>query len=120
MTTLTIHPALRDVESFGPAGYAARFADLRILVSVDNQHGDLRTWLHASVSRRDRKTPTWEDLAKLKHYVIGDDKYAYFVLPPVEKYVDLAPVLHLYHCLDVPDGRVLPEFSGVIHGVRTI
>lgn len=117
---LPIHQALRDVERWGEDGYTARFAHLRFLVTVSPQD-DGKAWLHASVSRRDKQTPTWEDLGKLKHYVLGDDRYAYFVLPPIDKYVNLGPVLHLFHCLDAGDrGMVLPEFSGVIEGVRTI
>lgn len=116
--TLTIHPALREVQKGGD-GYAGRFHGLYFIASATIED-DGRWWLHASVSRRDRQTPTWDDLAKLKHYTIGDDKYAYFVLPPQDRYVNIGPVLHLFHCLDGEAGQVLPEFSGIRHGVRTL
>jgi hypothetical protein len=121
---LVIHSALRDVSRFGPAGYSGRFKDLLFLVTADNQHGDGRWWIHASVSRRDKTLPTWADLQALKHYCIGDDKTAYQVLPAEQNYVHAPPsggkteVLHLWHCMD---GDPLPEFSGVLpDGRRTI
>ena len=102
-----------------------RYSDLRFIVSVARED-DGKRWLHASVSRRGRTLPTYEDLAMLKHFCIGDDKAAYQVFPPESNYVHAPPVrggrktqvLHLWHCLD---GDPLPEFSAVIPGVgRTI
>ena len=112
------HPALRDVE-VGLDGYTGRYADCRFIVSVARED-DGKRWLHASVSKRGRGMPTYEDLAMLKHFCIGDDKTAYQVFPSLDKYVHAPPtggrtqVLHLWHCLD---GDPLPEFSKVIPGI---
>lgn len=119
---LKVHPALRQVVTGGD-GYMGRFHDLAFIVSVAEE-ADGKLWLHASVSRRDRKMPTWDDLQTLKHYTIGDDKVAYQVFPSAENYVHKPPignrpieVLHLWHCLtDTP----LPEFSGITAYGRSI
>lgn len=102
-----LHPALRNVERRND-GYAARFHDLFFIVSAARED-DGKVWLHASVSRRDRKLPTWDDLKVLKHYCIGHERKAIQVLPPTTRYVNLANVLHLFCCLSGNDG--LPEFS---------
>lgn len=105
---LPIHPALVRVER-NADGYFAHFHNLFFIVSTAREN-DGKVWLHASVSRRDRKLPTWDDLMGLKHYCIGDDQKAILVLPPRSSYVNLAQVLHLFSCLG-PDGDGLPEFS---------
>lgn len=107
---LTIHPALREVLC-NPDGYFGRFHDLAFMVSVAPEQ-DGKLWLHASVSRRDDKMPTYEDLLALKHYCIGDDKCAYQVFPPEDEYFHghagtRKQVLHLWYCAD---GRVTPDF----------
>lgn len=118
---LPIHPALRDVQ-VGGDGYCARFAHLRFIVSAAIER-DGKWWLHASVSRRDRTLPTYEDVQKLKHYCIGDDKTAYQVFPPEAQYVHAPPTggrieaLHLWHCLS---GDVTPDFRGMSVYGRTI
>ncbi len=120
--SLAIHPALRDVEQGGD-GYMGRFHDLLFIVSASVE-ADGKWWLHASVSRRDKTLPRYDDLLALKHYCIGDDKAAYQVFPAEENYVhsppgsnSKLPVLHLWHCLD---GDPLPEFSGVTAYGRSI
>ena len=118
---LQIHPALRDVVT-SMDGYAARFHDLRFIVSASVET-DGRWWLHASVSRRDKTLPTYANLQSLKHYCIGNDKTAYQVFPSENNYVHTPPtggkteVLHLWHCLD---GDPLPEFSGITAYGRSI
>jgi len=54
--------------------------------------------------------PTWDELARIKAWVIGDH-YAYQVLPPAAFYVNQREtVLHLFAPVD---GRPrLPEFFG--------
>ena len=51
---------------------------------------------------------------------LGEDVKAMQVFPPKDRYVNLNPyVLHLFVCLS-EEGDGLPEFSGVIDGVRTL
>lgn len=122
MPDLDIHPALRSVVK-SLDGYAGRFHDLLFIVSAACE-ADGKWWLHASVSRRDSKMPTHEDLSDLKRLCIGDGKYAYQVFPPESLYVHKPPtpggkkeVLHLWHCLD---GDPLPEFSAITAYGRSI
>ena len=116
-----IHSALRDVVRGGD-GYSARFDHLRFIVS-ESREGDGKMWLHASVSRRDKQMPTYEDLMALKRYCIGEHRTAYQVFPSKDKHVDWAgkrgiQVLHLWSCLD---GDVTPDFRGILpNGEATI
>lgn len=108
---LVLHPGLRDVEQGGD-GYSASFHDLRFVVSVSREQ-DGNEWLHASVSRRDRKLPTYDDMATLKRICMGEHRTALQVFPPKEKHVNFAgehgvEVLHLWSCLDAD---VTPDFS---------
>jgi hypothetical protein len=83
---------------------------LRVIRSEALQ-SDWKHWLHVSVSRRDRHLPTWEQLGDVKDVFIGTSAEAYSVLPPADRYVNLNQgVLHLWACVDEPDG-VLPEFT---------
>ena len=62
-------------------GYGARFKDLTFLVS-EARENDGRWWLHASVSRRDRRMPSYDDLKTLKELTIGPKRTAIQVFPP--------------------------------------
>lgn len=105
-----IHPALRDVK-YTPQGYSARFNNLLFLVT-ERMEADGKNWRHASVSRRDHKLPSYEDLMELKRLCIGEHRTALQVFPSGEKHVNWAgkkgiEVLHLWSCLD---GDVVPDF----------
>lgn len=90
---------------------------MRIIWSVE-QHGG-SNWIHMSCSRLDR-IPDWNDLHQMRDLIVGDAVEAYAVCPPASRYVNIHPnVLHLYSSTIHPDG-VLPDFSAVINGVRTI
>ena len=106
-----IHPALKVIEERSDA-YAAQFSDLTFLVSYWIEDNG-RKWLHASVSRRDDKLPTYDNLMKLKHFCIGDHRTALQVFPPQDKHINWAgkrgiEVLHLWSSLD---GDVTPDFT---------
>lgn len=79
---------------------------------------DGRTWLHVSVSKPNGKIPTYEDLRVMRDLFVGD-RECYMVFPTKERYVNFANVLHLWACLDSPQG-VLPHFEGVVNGVVTV
>ena len=106
-----------DENEFGYRG----ILEHRLLVMVSKQReGDGKMWLHASVSRLDKKMPKYQDLKRLKEACIGDHQTAYQVFPPAEKHVDYAgpafgtEVLHLWCCLD---GPVTPDFLREKNGV---
>jgi len=113
-TLLPVHPALRVVDQ-APDGYAAVYRHLRFIVSAKVE-GDGKLWLHASVSRRDKTMPSYDDLRTTKRLCIGDDRTALQVFPPADKHIDIAgprgiEVLHLWSCLS---GDVTPDFSAGI------
>lgn len=91
---------------------------LLVLVSAERE-SDGRLWLHVSVSKRNpsgttRELPDWDDMRKVKDLFVGRARYAYMVLPPSEKHVNLGEVHHLWCCLD---GPALPDFT---HGTGSI
>jgi hypothetical protein len=90
---------------------------LRVIIDCEEK-SDGHEWLHVSVSRKSW-TPTHEDMQTVKTDFIGAWRYAYAVWPPVDKYVNIHPhCLHLWARLD---GKpVLPEFSAILEGVRSI
>ncbi len=107
-----IDPRLRDVER-GSDGYRARYRHLLIVVS-ESLELDGRWWIHASVSRRDRAMPTYDDLMLLKAMTIGSDRIAIQVFLPSERHIDIAgkrprpvQVLHLWS----PENDFLPDFA---------
>ncbi|HEV8639413.1 MAG TPA: hypothetical protein VG370_34830 [Chloroflexota bacterium] len=102
----------------GAAYETPRAEGLRAVLSGATE-SDGRRWLHLSLSHRQR-LPTWDELRRTKEAFLGD-RYALTVLPPPDRYVNLAP--HVLHCFALADPRaqwVLPEFSGVVAGVRTL
>lgn len=78
---------------------------------------DGKSWLHVSVAKpNQRKMPTWDDIQTLKRDFVGEHREAYMVFPTKDRYVNFFDVLHLFCCLDAPDG-VLPHMEGVIEGL---
>jgi hypothetical protein len=103
------------------AAYRHRRRPFTLIYSVAIE-SDGHVWIHLSMAHRDR-TPTWVELMEAKDWLVGTDRYAYQVAPPRSVYVNINPnVLHLFACLDMdtPDGRILPEFSQIHAGHRTI
>lgn len=76
---------------------------------------DGRMWLHVSVAKpTKKKLPTYEDLQTARKLFISEDRECYQIFPTKEHYVNINPVLHLWCCLDTPEG-VLPRFDGIAH-----
>lgn len=91
-----------------------------MIESVAPHGDDGRNWLHVSVSRPNGKMPSYEDLALIRKLFIGEDRECYMIFPTKERYVNInANVLHLYCCLDQPDG-VLPHMEGEVAGILSI
>lgn len=96
-----------------PGFYAYRQAKtgMNVIVSVMREEDEQR-WLHVSLAYKTR-LPSWDDIKMVKSIFIGDNRFAYQVFPPVDQYVNLHPfVLHLWSCVDVEAGAVLPDFRG--------
>lgn len=53
-------------------------------------------WEHVSVSRDDCKTPTWEQMCKVKETFWHDDEVVLQFHPKNGEYVDLFEALHLW------------------------
>ena len=75
---------------------------------------DGKLWLHVSVAKPNpKKFPTWEDLQTARKLFVGEHRECYLIFPTKDRYVSFFDVLHLYCCLDAPDG-VLPRMEGEI------
>jgi hypothetical protein len=91
---------------------------LRVIEDIEVK-ADGRKWLHVSCSTPNKKMPTYDDLQHVRKAFIGEHRECYQVFPTKDRYVDIHNVLHLWSCLDAPEG-VLPHFEGVIAGKRSI
>lgn len=84
---------------------------IKVIESVSIE-SDGRKWLHVSVSKPSRKMPTYEDIQEARKWFVGEHRECYQVFPTKDRYININPVLHLWACLDEPDG-VLPHFEGM-------
>lgn len=102
-------PAPWRVVDRAPDGFMAvtRGRLFTLIVSVARYEG--LPWLHASMAGPGR-VPTWQEMADLKAWVVGDEAIAYQVMPPTAEYVNDHPfVLHLWAPLahrPTPDFRI--------------
>lgn len=101
-------------------GISFRHLTKKIFVITSIELKENQKWLHVSISKRDLKNRmvdvSWGEMRDIKEQFIGD-RYAYIVFPPKENYVNIAQVFHLWSCLESENGKVLPEFSGIIEGL---
>lgn len=107
---MIIDPRLKDVR-ITPHGYTARYRDLYFIVT-ENVEADGKSWRHASVSRRDKQLPAYDDLMALKNICMGEHRTALQVFPPKDQHENWAgkrgtEVLHLWSCME---GDVTPDF----------
>jgi hypothetical protein len=77
-------------------------------------YDDHNLWIHVSACGRTGvkqfHLPSWEELKRVKHDFIGEDKWAYQVLPPATEYVNKHPcVLHLFALFE--NRAALPDFT---------
>lgn len=80
---------------------------------------DGKRWLHVSVSKPNKKMPSYEDIQLVRKLFIGEDRECYQIFPSQDRYVNFFNVLHLWCCVDQPDG-VLPHMEGVVDGMLTV
>lgn len=74
---------------------------------------DGKRWLHVSVGNPKNRMPTYEEIQEVRKLFVGEHRECYHIFPTSERYVNFANVLHLFCCLDQPDG-VLPHMEGEI------
>jgi hypothetical protein len=86
----------------------ARKGGLKVLFSVDNLHGDGKTWIHVSMSK-EFHLPTYDDMCSVKSIFIGDDRQALQIFPKKSEWINIHPfTLHLWCCVE---GDNLPAFG---------
>jgi len=75
---------------------------------------DGKNWLHVSVAKSNpKKRPSYDDLHVVRLAFIGEDRECYQKFPPKARYVSFTETLHLWCCLDEPEG-VLPAFEEMV------
>ncbi len=111
----SVHASWREsIEAWGPSRaygrvYRNQGEGLLLLVSCA-RYSDAQRWLHLSVSRRDKKLPTWEQMSQVKRVFVGDERTAYQVMPPKSQHVNIHPAcLHMWCCVDLD--HYLPDFT---------
>lgn len=78
---------------------------LSVIWSVERIAG--KRWRHLSVAGT-KRIPTYEELTRIKHWILGPEAKAIQVFAPRSEHVNVNPfVLHLWECLD---GEWLPDF----------
>lgn len=90
---------------------------LKVNVSVGPVKGDPNgRWKHISVSRVDRKMPTWEQMGLVRRAFFDEEWCVVQVHPPKSEYVNLHPTtLHLWSKVGertLPDLRISDPFLG--------
>jgi hypothetical protein len=69
---------------------------------------DEKLWLHVSCARQNG-LPSYDDLKRIKHVLVGSDRTVLQVFPPADKHVNIHKhCLHLFCCLG---GNVTPDFT---------
>ena len=79
----------------------------RRLIQSTAIESDGKVWSHVSVSRHDHKMPSWEELRDVV-WLLHPGEYAYVVIAPQAKHVNLREVAHAWCCLEGPQ---LPDFT---------
>jgi hypothetical protein len=74
---------------------------------------DGKQWLHVSISKPNKKMPTYDDIQVARKLFIGEHRECYQIIPTQDRYVNFFNVLHLWCCLDAPDG-VLPHMEDIV------
>jgi hypothetical protein len=123
-TTISGLPAPRGWHIARPWGDGLAWERLigeRITVIEDiSFKADGKRWLHVSVAKSKKHLiPTYDDLQVVRKAFVGEHRECYQVFPTKDRYVNIGNVLHLWACLDSPEG-VLPHFEGFVDGRMTI
>lgn len=90
-------------------GFKAHHSIKSLVIIISAEAYDGKRWLHLSCSHRQR-LPKWSELVEAKELFLGVERYAYQVVPPRSRYVNIhRNVLHLFTCLD--GEPPLPDFT---------
>lgn len=94
-------------------GAAFRRGTIQVITSLE-LYDDHNLWVHVSACGRAGQLkyclPSWDELKRVKHDFIGEDRWAYQVFPPASEYVNLNPyVLHLFALFE--GTPALPDFT---------
>lgn len=94
-------------------GACFRRGTIQVIVSL-GLYDDRALWIHVSLCGSTGQSkfylPSWEELKRVKHDFIGEDRWAYQVLPPLSEYINQHPcVLHLFARFE--GERALPDFT---------
>lgn len=95
-----------DTEGMDGLGRWVHWARGIALIHSIALEGDGHVWEHISISRQDGELPSWEQTRDVFREVAGPGTYGIIVIPPSVKHVDIAEVMHVWHCFDhvpVPD-----------------
>ena len=77
------------------------------------READGQVWGHVSVSRRDGRLPTWEQVRDAQ-WMLYPDRAGVVVVAPADQHVNLREVAHVWTCLTA---ATVPDFT---HGLGTI
>ena len=77
------------------------------------READGEVWAHVSLSRSDKRMPSWEQVRDIWRLVYPS-LYGIVVIPPEDKHVNIAEVAHIWGCLTKP---TVPDFT---HGIGSI
>ncbi|MBO3463825.1 hypothetical protein G7B40_001335 [Aetokthonos hydrillicola Thurmond2011] len=87
-----------------------------VLYSIALESDD-KLWLHLSISKqtisKKMVIPEYWECAKIRSLVFGD-KWSIQYFPVAEEYVNMADVLHFWHCLE---GNPMPDFRKLGMGI---
>jgi hypothetical protein len=98
-------------------GYAHKKAsDLSVIVSFSEEK-DGQIWKHVSMARR-KRMPTYDEIEEFKKLFCGENTYALIIFPPKKVWVSLHP--YCVHLWEPMEKYPLPEFSGLVGGIRSI
>ncbi|ALF55723.1 hypothetical protein ACX27_27325 [Nostoc piscinale CENA21] len=100
-----------DIGSWWEGSLESGFSAPRFLVGYTLcLENDDKLWLHISISKKQqgkkRTIPDYYEAQKICRLFFGNLPYIQY-FPPQEEYVNIAEVLHFWHCLD---GNPLPDF----------
>jgi len=103
-TKITLLP---EDKLFGQQMYERRDG-LLVIFTADRLHGDGKTWLHVSMSRK-KRLPSYEDMKLVKELFIGKDRNAIQIFPPEKEHINIHEYcLHLWSAVEGDD---LPQFG---------
>lgn len=107
-----VPPSWSLIEKSGD-GASFRRGGVQAIISL-GKYDDGQLWVHVSACGRTGRDkfhlPDWDELKRVKSDFIGQDRWAYQVLPPAEEFINQNVfVLHLFARFD--GNPALPDFS---------